>query len=82
MNGDIEAIVKRTKKHLNTITRNHLFNEETSHTYLFNIESIINGWPLNPLSDDIKDFGALTQNHFLTGTANQNLLIRPVEKLA
>ena len=34
MNGAMEAKVKITKKHLNTITRNHLFNEETLHTYL------------------------------------------------
>ena len=44
------------------------------------IESIINGRPLNPLSDDINDFEAFTSNHFLTGTANPNLLICPVEK--
>ena len=48
MNGAMEAIVKITKKHLNTITRNHLFNEETLHTYLTEIESIINGRPLTP----------------------------------
>ena len=38
----MEAIVKITKKHLNTITRN-LFNKETLHTYLTEIEYIING---------------------------------------
>ena len=48
MNGAMEAIVKITKKHLNTITRNHLFNEETLHTYLTEIESIINGRSLTP----------------------------------
>ena len=36
------------KKHLNTITRNRLFNEETLHTYLTEIESIINGRSLTP----------------------------------
>ena len=40
MNDVMEAIVKITKKHLNTITRNHLFNEETLYTYLIEIESI------------------------------------------
>ena len=80
MNGAMEAIVKITKKHLSTITRNHLFNEETLHTYLTEIKSIINGRSLTPLSDDINDFEALTPNHFLTGTANPNLLICPVKK--
>ena len=80
MNGAMEAIVKITKKHLNTITRNHLFNEETLYTYLTEIESIINGRPLTLLSDEINDFEALTPNHFLTGTGNPNLLICPVEK--
>ena len=76
----MKAIVKITKKHLNTITRNHLFNEETLYIYLPKIESIINGRPLTPLSNDINEFEALTSNHFLTGTANPNLLICPVEK--
>ena len=80
MNGAMEAIVKITKKHLSTITRNHLFNEETLHTYLTEIKSIINGRPLTCLSDDLNDFEALTPNHFLIGTANPNLLICPVEK--
>ena len=80
MNGAMETIVKITKKHLNTITRNHLFNKETLHTYLTEIESIINGRPLTPLSDDINHFKALMPNHFLTGTANPNLLICPVQK--
>ena len=56
MNGAMETLVEITKKHLNTITRNHLFNEETLHTYFTEIESIINGRPLTPLSDDINNF--------------------------
>ena len=76
----MEAIVKITKKHFNIITRNHFFNEETLYTYLTEIESIINGRSLTPLSDDINDFEELMTNHFLTGTANPNLLICPVEK--
>ena len=63
MNGAMKAIVKITKKHLNTITRNHLFNDETLCTYLTEIESIINGRPLTHLSDDINDFVVLTPNH-------------------
>ena len=48
MNDAMEAVVKITKKHLNTITRNHLFNEETLYTYLTEIESIIIGQPSTP----------------------------------
>ena len=80
MNDAMEAIVKLTKKHLNTITRNHLFNEEALYTYLTEIESIINGQPLTLLSDDINDFEVLMPNHFQTGTANPNILICPVKK--
>ena len=63
MNGAMKAIVKITKKHLNTITRNHLFNDETLCTYLTEIESIINGRPLTHLSDDINYFEVLPPNH-------------------
>lgn len=78
-NGAMEATVKTIKKHLNTIIRNHLFNEETLYTYLTDIESIINGRPLAPNSDDINDFEALTPNLFLIGTANPNSLVYPVK---
>ena len=41
MNDAMEAIAKITKEHLNTITRNHLVNEEILYTYLTEIEFII-----------------------------------------
>ena len=44
----MEALVKITKKYLNTITINNLFNEETLYTYLTETESIINSQPLTP----------------------------------
>ena len=47
-------------------------------TYLTEIESIINGRSVTPLSYSINDFEALTPNHFLTGTANPNYCL--VEK--
>ena len=62
-NGAMEATVQTIKKHLNTII----------------IESIINGRPLAPNSDDISDFEALTPNLFLIGTANPNSLVYPVK---
>ena len=75
MNGAMKAILKTTKKHLNTITRNHLFNEETLTLYKY-----LTGRPITPLSDDINEFETLTPNYFLTRTANTNLLICPIEK--
>ena len=48
MDGAMEALVKITKKYLNTITINNLFNEETLYTYLTETESIINSQPLTP----------------------------------
>ena len=71
MNGAMEAIVKERN---HQITRHHLFNKETLCTYLTEIESIINGRSVTPLSYGINDNEALTLNHFLTGTANPNLL--------
>ena len=50
------------------------------HTYLTEVQSIINGQTLTLLKDDINNFEALTPNNFLTGTANLNLLICPVKK--
>ena len=44
-------------------------------TYLSEIESLINGRPLIPISDDVKDIVALTPNHFLLGKSNPNVNI-------
>ena len=77
MNGAMEAIVKITKRALRTVIKNSLFNEEMLATYLTEIESLINGRPLVPISDDINDLEALTPNHFLLGRANANVYNSP-----
>lgn len=76
-----ESYNKSDKEHLNAMTRNNLFNKETLYTYLTEIESIMDGQPLTTLGYDINDFEVLMPSHCLTGTANPNLLICPVEKL-
>ena len=44
-------------------------------TYLTEIESLINGRPLIPVSDDVKVMEALTPNYFLLGGSNLNVNI-------
>lgn len=63
----MKAIVKTTKKHLNTITKNHCLTKKYCTHYLTDIESTI-------------AFEAIAPNHCLIGTANANLLICPVQK--
>ena len=67
MNGAMEAIVKITKKAVKTVVRDSLFAEEMLATYLTEIESLINGRRLMPISDDVNDMDALTPNHVLLG---------------
>ena len=64
MNGAMEAIVKITKKALKTVVRDSLFTEEMLATYLSEIESLINGRPLIPISDDVNDMGSLITNYW------------------
>ena len=44
-------------------------------TYLTEIESLINGRPLIPISDDVNDMDALTPNHSLLGRSNPKVNI-------
>ena len=75
MNRAVEAIVKITKKALKTVVRDSLFTEEMLATYLTEIEYLINGRPLIPISDDVNDMEALTPNHFLLDRSNPNIHI-------
>ena len=76
----VEAMVKIIKKDLSTITTNYLFKDETFNTYSADIGSIIHCRTLTELSDNINKVEVLTQNNFLTGTANSNLLICSIKK--
>ena len=75
MNEAMEAVVKITKIALKTVVRDSLFTAEMLATYLTEIESLINGRPLIPISDDVKVMEALTPNHFLLGGSNLNVNI-------
>ena len=67
MNGAVESIVKLAKKCLKAITTVRQFTEEALHTYLIEVESILNSHPITHQSDDINDLEPLTPNHFLIG---------------
>ena len=75
MNGTMEAIFKITKKAPKTVVRDLLLIEEMLATYLTEIEFLINGRPLIPISDDLSDMEALTPSHFLLGRSNPNVNI-------
>ena len=70
------------KKDLNIITTNHLFIEKRLYVYLIEIESIKKGPQLTPLRCDVNNFEVLTPNHVLTGTANPNLLMCPLNNMS
>ncbi|KMQ90572.1 bel12-ag transposon polyprotein [Lasius niger] len=62
-----EAAVKSVKHHLRrTIGESKLTFEELT-TFLAEVEACLNSRPLQALSDDPEDIGALTPGHFLVG---------------
>ena len=67
MGGVWEAIIKSVKRALRVITRDRVFKEDSLHTFLCEVESILNKRPLLSVSDDINDYDVLTPYHFLYG---------------
>ena len=57
---------------MKTVINDQVLPEETLHTVLVEAEAIVNSRPLTPVSDDPKDYEALTPNYFLIGRALAN----------
>ena len=57
---------------LKAITCDCLFTEDALHTFICEVESILNNRPITPSSDDINDYEALTPNHILFGHSSSN----------
>ncbi len=67
MGGIWERLIRTVRKVLNVLLREHgsQLDHESFHTFLCEVEMIINSRPLTTISDDVKDCNALTPNHRL-----------------
>ena len=68
-----EASVKSFKNHFTRVAGNSLLAYEQLHTYVVEIEAILNSRPLTPLSSDPNDLLPLTLGHFLIGNSMTSL---------
>ena len=73
MGGEWESLSKTLKRSLKAVTLDRIFTEEALYAFLCEIEFIVNQQSLTPISDDIRDYDVLTQNHFIIGETNANL---------
>ena len=72
MGGAWEALIKSVTRTLKAIARDRLLTEEVLHTFVCEVESILNNQPIIPSSDDVNDYKALTPNHILLGHSSSN----------
>ena len=72
MGGAWEALIKSVKRTLKAITCDRLFTEEALHTFICEVESILNNRPITPSSNYINDYEALTPSHILFGHSSSN----------
>ena len=72
MGGAWEALIKSVKRTLKAIAHDRLFTEEALHTFICEVESILNNRPITTTSDDINDYKALSPNHILLGHSSRN----------
>ena len=57
---------------MNVKSRNRTLKDEALVTLLCEVEAILNGRPLTKVSDDLRDFNALTPNHLLLLKSNES----------
>ena len=72
MGGIWESRIKSVKRSLKAIIKDRIFTEDCLHTFLCEVESILNGRPLTAISNDITDLEPFTPKHILIGSSSSN----------
>ena len=67
----MERLIRSVQRILYSMVSEHLVNEETPTTFLFEVETILNGRPITRVSSYRSDLDALTPNHILLLRHNQ-----------
>ena len=63
--GIWERCIRTTRKILNTLLNKQVLNDEGLLTLMCEVEAVINGPPTTKVSEDSRNFEALSPNHFL-----------------
>ncbi|XP_043212074.1 uncharacterized protein LOC122376326 [Amphibalanus amphitrite] len=71
--GTWERLIRETRKILNFLLQQKTLEDECLSTFMCEVEAILNGRPLTPVSDDPRDLEALTPNHLLIYRSAQPL---------
>ena len=71
--GVWERLVRSAKKAMYAILGPRALRDEMLNTVCCQVEQLLNGRPLTPVSSDVEDLTALTPNHFLIGRPSVNL---------
>ena len=71
--GVWEIMVKSVKRILRLLTNEKILDEESLHTFVVEVESILNNRPLTSVSDHPDDLAALTPMSVLTGSIDASL---------
>ena len=71
--GVWERLVRSAKKALKITLNGQLVNDETLHTFMVEVESLLNSRPLTHVSIDVRDPEPITPNHFLLGRNSPNI---------
>ena len=73
MSGAWERTIRSVRKILRALLGQQLVSDEMLRTLMSEVEGILNGRPLTPVSSDPKDLDPLTPNRLLLLRANPNL---------
>ena len=71
--GVWERCIRSVRRILSSLLKEQTLDDESCYTLLCEVESIMNGRPITKISDDPKDFSALTPNHLLLLRESENV---------